>query len=397
MMSTNFPFKHLSEEVQFGYSSEGSAQLNVEQFSPEDRVKWEQRQTEHRKEEFLLSRSALAAALNPLPLSAVYYHGNQPKHEAGHISISHTKGGAIAAFSATVEVGVDIEGVRQQIGRIAQKFIRADEEKYYTSLGTTNAQQLLWGLKESLFKLFGTGNVDFKKHLHITSLSPEIEGELWSGTAWIYATNELHQQPIQCMVQGYFDGSHYYCLATHRKAMIPFNTQNLQLRQWTPNDAHWLFRLNNDPEVVKYTGDSGFSSEAKALELIQTYPNYQRDGYGRWIVTDHASDTPLGWCGLKKNPWGVDLGFRFFREHWGKGIATKAARAALALGEIFEAYPIIGRTLSSNTASSRVLEKVGMVQYDTLPFEEFVGQYAISEPIGAHWNEEKVLLYKIPD
>ena len=396
-MSTNFPFKHLSKEVQFGYSSEASAHLNAELFSSADRLKWEHRQTEHRKEEFLISRSALAAALNPLPLSAVYYNGNQPKHEAGHISISHTKSGAIAAYSATVEVGIDIEGVRPQISRIAQKFIRADEEKYLASLGATHAQQLLWGIKESLFKLFGSGNVDFKKHLHITSLSNEGSDHHWSGTAWIYATNELRQQPIQCFVQGHFDGNHYYCLATHRKAMIPFNTQNLQLRQWRPNDAHWLFRLNQDPEVVKYTGDSGFSSEAKALELIQTYPNYQRDGYGRWMVIDLSSNTPLGWCGLKKNSWGIDLGFRFFREHWGKGIATKAARAALALGEIFEVDPIIGRTLSSNTASSRVLEKVGMVQYGTLPFEDFIGQYSITEPIGVRWSEEKVLLYKLPN
>ena len=396
-MSTNFPFKHLSKEVQFGYSSEASAHLNVELFSSADRLKWEHRQTEHRKEEFLISRSALAAALNPLPLSAVYYNGNQPKHEAGHISISHTKSGAIAAYSATVEVGIDIEGVRPQISRIAQKFIRADEEKYLASLGAIHAQQLLWGIKESLFKLFGSGNIDFKKHLHITSLSNEGSDHHWSGTAWIYATNELRQQPIQCFVQGHFDGNHYYCLATHRKAMIPFNTQNLQLRQWRPNDAHWLFRLNQDPEVVKYTGDSGFSSEAKALELIQTYPNYQRDGYGRWMVIDLSSNTPLGWCGLKKNSWGIDLGFRFFREHWGKGIATRAARAAIALGGIFGADPIIGRTLSSNTASSRVLEKVGMVQYDTLPFKDFIGQYSITEHIGTSWNEEKVLLYKLPN
>ncbi len=396
-MSTNFPFKHLSEEVQFGYSTEASAHLNIELFSPSDLLKWEQRQTEHRKEEFLMSRSALAEALQPLPLSGVYYTGNQPKHEAGHISLSHTKGGAIAAYSATVEVGIDIESVRPQISRIAQKFIRSDEEKYLATLGTTHAQQLLWGLKESLFKLFGSGNVDFKKHLHITSLSTEGNGNYWSGTAWIYAINELHQQPIQCFVQGYFDGSHYYCLATHRKAIIPFNTHNLQLREWTLSDAHWIFSLNQDPEVVKYTGDSGFSSEAKALELIQTYPNYQRDGYGRWMVTDRASTTPLGWCGLKKNPWGVDLGFRFFREHWGKGIATRAARAALALGETFEADPIIGRTLSSNTASCKVLEKVGMVHYDTLLFEDFAQSYNLLENNSMQWADEQVLLYKFPD
>jgi RimJ/RimL family protein N-acetyltransferase len=67
------------------------------------------------------------------------------------------------------------------------------------------------------------------------------------------------------------------------------------------------------------------------------------------------------------------------------------------LGEIFGADPIIGRTLSSNTASSRVLEKVGMVQYDTLPFKDFIGQYSITEHIGTSWNEEKVLLYKLPN
>ena len=259
-----------------------------------------------------------------------------------------------------------------------------------------HAQQLIWGIKESLFKLYGGGNVDFKKHLHITSLSAEGNGNQWSGTAWVYATNEMRLQPIQCFVQGHFDGSNYYCLATHRKEMAPFDAYNLQLRQWTLSDAPWLYRLNKDPEVIKYTGDSGFSSEAMARELILSYPNYQRDGYGRWIVTEAASNTPLGWCGLKKNPWGVDLGFRFFREHWGKGIATKAAQAALTLGNTFDASPIIGRTLSSNTASKRVLEKVGMVQYDALPSEDFTEDYQITASDSKFWANEQLLLYKFP-
>ena len=162
MMSTNFPFKHLAEEVQFGYASEASADLSPALFSPADRLKWEQRETVHRKQEFLLSRSALATALHPHPLSSVHYKGKQPNHEAGHISLSHAKKVAIAAYSPTLELGVDVEEVRPQIGRIAHKFIRPDEEKYLTDLGTTHAQQLLWGLKESLFNLFGSGNVDLK-------------------------------------------------------------------------------------------------------------------------------------------------------------------------------------------------------------------------------------------
>lgn len=99
----------------------------------------------------------------------------------------------------------------------------------------------------------------------------------------------------------------------------------------------------------------------------------------------------------QKNPWGVDLGFRFFREHWGKGIATTAAQAALSLGRTFGATPIIGRTLSSNTASKKVLEKVGMVQYGTLPFEDFAQTYHLPESHSTQWADEQVLLYTFPD
>jgi len=141
MMCANFPFLHLAEEVQFGWSNQPSATLHAEMFSTEDREKWALRKTKPRKEEFLVSRTALAKALDPLPLSAVYYYGNQPKHKAGHISISHTKNGAIAAYSASLEVGVDIEGIRPQIGRIAKKFIRPDEETR-TKKHTSNPWEL---------------------------------------------------------------------------------------------------------------------------------------------------------------------------------------------------------------------------------------------------------------
>ena len=111
-MSTNFPFKHLAEEVQFGWSDRSHpCDSNADMFSPRRPRKMGAAQDRAiEKKSSWYSRTALANALDPLPLSAVYYHGKQPKHEAGHISLSHTKNGAIAAYSATLEVGVDIEG-----------------------------------------------------------------------------------------------------------------------------------------------------------------------------------------------------------------------------------------------------------------------------------------------
>ena len=86
--------------------------------------------------------------------------------------------------------------------------------------------------------------------------------------------------------------------------MAPIDGKRVRLREWTPQDASWLYELNMNPAVVKYTGDAGFTSEDSALNLIRTYPNYQRDGYGRWMAIDKSTGLPIGWCGLKKKSMG---------------------------------------------------------------------------------------------
>ena len=80
-------------------------------------------------------------------------------------------------------------------------------------------------------------------------------------------------------------------------------------------------------------------------------------------------DRPIGWCGLKKNHWGIDLGFRFFSEYWGNGIATEAAFSTLKWAKAEGLSKIIGRTLSENKASIRVLEKMNMVLTQKLPID----------------------------
>ena len=70
----------------------------------------------------------------------------------------------------------------------------------------------------------------------------------------------------------------------------------------------------------------------------------------------------LGWCGLKRHGDGqVDLGYRLLRSAWGRGYATEASKACLEWGfQEAGLDTIIGRVARANTASIRVLEKVGM-------------------------------------
>ena len=140
-------------------------------------------------------------------------------------------------------------------------------------------------------------------------------------------------------------------------------TSRLYLRRFSSEDSAYFFALNEDPEVMRYTGDVPFTDEAAARAFLDRYDHYQHFGYGRWAVIRQSDEAYLGWCGLKYTPeiGETDLGFRFFRKYWDKGYATESAKACLRLGfEHFNLNQIVGRAYPGNKASHRVLEKIGM-------------------------------------
>jgi [ribosomal protein S5]-alanine N-acetyltransferase len=140
-------------------------------------------------------------------------------------------------------------------------------------------------------------------------------------------------------------------------------TERLLLRELTPDDAAFAFELNSDPEVVRYTSDGPFDSEEQARTFLENYSDYVHNGYGRWGVVLKETNELLGWCGIKRDreTQEIDLGFRFFRRNWNKGYATEAASVCLDLGfNQLNMERIVGRAMKANTASARVLEKVGM-------------------------------------
>ncbi len=139
-------------------------------------------------------------------------------------------------------------------------------------------------------------------------------------------------------------------------------TSRLILREFLLEDAQNMFALNQDFDVIKYTGDGAFESVDSAREFLSKYNHYQQHGFGRWPVITKQDNRFIGWCGLKKNEEDfVDIGFRFFKKDWNKGYATESAKACLDYGfSILKLEEIIGRAAKANVASIRVLEKLGM-------------------------------------
>ncbi len=88
-----------------------------------------------------------------------------------HISISHSFTFSTIIISAS-EVGIDIEKNRDKILRIAHKFIDS-ENSFLTADHLVEQLTVIWGAKESLYKMHPDGGLLFKKHLPIETFTLE--------------------------------------------------------------------------------------------------------------------------------------------------------------------------------------------------------------------------------
>jgi len=138
-------------------------------------------------------------------------------------------------------------------------------------------------------------------------------------------------------------------------------TPRLYFREFDVEDANSLFLLNEDPEVIRYTGDPPFENSEAARKFILDYDHYEKHGFGRWAVVKKEDDQFIGWCGLKYNEEEeIDIGFRFFQKEWGKGYATESAKAIIKYGiKELKMTHFIGRAAKDNIASVKILEKLG--------------------------------------
>ncbi len=100
------------------------------------------------------------------------------ENEAYHFSISHCGEYAAVIVSADHRVGVDIELPTPKVEKIKHKFLSDGEGILIQNLlgqqDVANDAQLLtaaWSIKESLFKWYGNGEVNFKEHLRIDTLA----------------------------------------------------------------------------------------------------------------------------------------------------------------------------------------------------------------------------------
>ncbi len=139
--------------------------------------------------------------------------------------------------------------------------------------------------------------------------------------------------------------------------MTSLATERLTLTPPTLADAAFVLELLNDPGWVRNIGDRGVSTVDQAGAYIA-----DRFSATAWFVIRDAAGTPLGMCGLVNRPGldHLDIGYALLERYAGKGYATEAARAVLAHARVLGHTTVLGITAPDNTASQRVLEKIGL-------------------------------------
>lgn len=151
-------------------------------------------------------------------------------------------------------------------------------------------------------------------------------------------------------------------------------TERLQLREMTTNDAPFIFELVNTPGWHRFIGDRGVNTiEDAATYIEENYlSSYASNGYGAYVVILKETGLPIGSCGLYKRAQfeHPDIGYAFLPKYTRKGYALEAARGVMEMARSkFEYETILAVTTQDNVSSIRLLNKIGLQQVDTVTFE----------------------------
>jgi 4'-phosphopantetheinyl transferase len=146
----------------------------------------------HRKENihWLASRILLQQVFVNDALELIKDENNKPSlfvnKRPFHISITHSFDYAAIIVSNVNEVGVDLERIDERVLRVASKFLNEREKHCEQNVFLST---LVWSSKETLYKLYGKKELDFKRNMTI-----EV---IWDNLQNLIVKGRLHKDEMQ--------------------------------------------------------------------------------------------------------------------------------------------------------------------------------------------------------
>jgi ribosomal-protein-alanine N-acetyltransferase len=139
---------------------------------------------------------------------------------------------------------------------------------------------------------------------------------------------------------------------------VPIDTARLRIRAFRPaEDAAAMEAVYCDPFVMRFI-PGGALAPGAVVELLKSHvaENEARD-LGFYALEELETEAVVGEVGFGTTEWGErELGWTLAAAYWGRGYATEAARACLAVAD----GPLVAQVDVDNLASIRVAEKIGL-------------------------------------
>ena len=159
-------------------------------------------------------------------------------------------------------------------------------------------------------------------------------------------------------------------------------TERLEL--WRPRaaDLPGLVALLAPEEVRRYLGPARADPADQFARLLRNAGSWSLYGYGVFVLRLIGAPKIVGTCGVFRS-WREfgrsmedvsEIGWIIAREHWGEGIASEAAHAALAwFAATHRGQRVACMIENGNAASQRLAARLGFCEYDRFIPE---GEYA---------------------
>jgi RimJ/RimL family protein N-acetyltransferase len=145
-------------------------------------------------------------------------------------------------------------------------------------------------------------------------------------------------------------------------------TDRLILGPWQSADWTSFRPIAVDPDVMRHiTGGAPWTDEQIRGFVDRNMKLYSERGFCRWKLLEASTGETIGFCGVGfwRDAVDPEIGWWLARRHWGRGLASEAARCSLR--DAFERVQlprIMSVAARANTASIRVMQKLGL-KFDT--------------------------------
>ncbi len=161
-------------------------------------------------------------------------------------------------------------------------------------------------------------------------------------------------------------------------------TERLSFRKFTLDDLPQLIEQRSDPEMSRYLGGTRMQNPESLAKRIRFYMScYETHGFGMCPMFWKETGEMIGAAGIQplEDTGEIEVGYSVVKNFWGRGIGTEAARGWMTFGfNECSLDRIVAVAVVENTASRRIMEKLGMKYEKTEPhYGEDCAFYAVSK------------------